>query len=90
MKKLKLELDTLRVQSFETAGEYAAARGTVRGNAYVAPYVGIVETDQRDCMMSINNCQRLAAVTIAPIVSTDDPFSCLNSMSDCGMLTDPY
>jgi hypothetical protein len=34
MKKLKLELESLRVQSFETAAGRGAERGTVRGNVY--------------------------------------------------------
>lgn len=36
MKKLRLELDALRVESFSTAGE-ARGRGTVHGNAPVEP-----------------------------------------------------
>jgi hypothetical protein len=34
MKKLKLELESLRVQSFETGAGRASERGTVRGHDY--------------------------------------------------------
>lgn len=34
MKKLKLDLDTLRVQSFATSAAKDGARGTVRGHVY--------------------------------------------------------
>lgn len=55
MKKLKLNLDALRVDSFQTAGDARAPRGTVQ------------------------------AQSIMPIVSTDDPFGCMNSMDwSCG------
>ena len=40
MKKLHLELDALRVESFSTADESAPKQGTVRGHAV---------TDFRDC-----------------------------------------
>ncbi|HEU4561964.1 MAG TPA: hypothetical protein VFS20_29325 [Longimicrobium sp.] len=40
MNKLKLDLDTLSVQSFQTANEAAAGRGTVQGrDALLAPSV---------------------------------------------------
>jgi hypothetical protein len=35
MRKLKLELDTLRVESFTPRGQSAGARGTVRAQLYV-------------------------------------------------------
>lgn len=37
MKKLTLELETLRVESFETAGTGPAPRGTVRANGETYP-----------------------------------------------------
>lgn len=44
--KLKLELDALRVESFDTAAA-SAARGTVRGNGRLA--AGGCNTDAPDC-----------------------------------------
>ena len=61
MKKLKLELDTLRVQSFATVAGVRGERGTVRGHydphmAAAVTIAPIVSTDQMDCMMSLDNC----------------------------------
>lgn len=46
MKKLKLRMDALRVESFETVAGPGAARGTVRGNE---PTAGCTETANPEC-----------------------------------------
>ncbi|HEU0054559.1 MAG TPA: hypothetical protein VFQ39_15330, partial [Longimicrobium sp.] len=73
MKKLMLQLDALRVESFETGA--ASRAGTVNGHAVVA----IVETDDPfGCLRSIG-CQQMVAGPVA-IVETDDPRGCMRSI----------
>jgi hypothetical protein len=48
VRKLTLQIDELRVESFEVVSHGAAARGTVRGHDYT-PWVG--------CIDSIMACQ---------------------------------
>jgi hypothetical protein len=67
MKKLKLNLEALRVDSFQTAAGAREARGTVRGHAVTVE-------------------GQYGEIIIQPIVSTDDPFGCLNSVGwTCGV-----
>jgi hypothetical protein len=54
MKKLRLELDALRVQSFETA-RHDAARGTVRANAALASDGALVMVGVQDGVQTVNN-----------------------------------
>ncbi|MBB4635740.1 hypothetical protein [Longimicrobium terrae] len=54
MSKMKLNLDTLAVQSFETAGAGAAARGTVDGHAIAKTYNGC--TSEIDACPSARGC----------------------------------
>lgn len=57
MTKMKLNLDTLAVQSFETAAAGAAVRGTVDGHAAVKTYNGC--TSEIDACPSARGCTEI-------------------------------
>jgi hypothetical protein len=90
MKKLKLDLEALHVDSFQTAGDAGTPRGTVQANSIIMP---IVSTDDPfgclnsigwscgfDCLGAGVGVVAAAAGPIRPIVSTDEWNSCLNSI----------
>ena len=72
--KLKLELDELRVESFDTTAADGVARGTVRGNAGAYPAasadIDTCATQSPDCSWD-SNCARSCPWTCA-----GDPVSC--------------
>lgn len=71
MRKLALKLDELRVQSFATTPEAAAARGTVRGHE--------TETEQHACsdacslVLTCNSCEETCGAECDPTTTYDDP-----------------
>ena len=84
MKKLKLEIDALRVESFDTVKKEDGARGTVRGHVHSS----CGEVCTCDCIDENTSFVPFAAVAGDPlfapaIVSTDQPLSCMDSFQDC-------
>ena len=85
MKKLKLEIDALRVESFDTVKKKAGARGTVRGHLDESS-CGEVCTcatcpDENTFVPFVVAADPLFA---AGIVSTDDPMGCTDGDYTCG------
>ena len=83
MKKLKLELDALTVESFETVRKERAARGTVRGHVdsscgQVCTCASCPDENTFPQMVAFG-----ADPLFAAIVETDQPNSCMDSAQDC-------
>jgi hypothetical protein len=75
MKKIRLDLDMLSVESFRTTGDAADARGTV--NAHIPPF-----TEGRECE-SIDICTRYRC---EPETAQTDCGTCATG---CGTCYDP-
>lgn len=83
MRKLKLDLDSLRVDSFETNDEEKVPRGTVRGHVdYTNP---IVCDTAVDCSFNtcLSNCFTECAVTCYQTCEFTCEMSC-HYGSSCG------
>lgn len=68
MKKLLLDVDGLRVDSFETARAAADPRGTVRGNDETCPCTRATA----GACPSVQNCGSLYTVCGCSVTSCDD------------------
>lgn len=78
MKKLRLDLDALAVQSFQTASA-DAARGTVAG----AQVARASKSDCADCNYTIPPTCMSCGEPVCPIGSYTECPSCINSCSGC-------
>jgi hypothetical protein len=88
MRKLRLDLDALTVESFETA-VLGAGRGTVAANRIDADPVPIepkpTQSNCEDCYFTyIPTCLNSCGADECTIASQSDCPSCYNSCNGCG------
>lgn len=82
MKKLRLDLDALVVESFRTALD-GAARGTIAGNLDIGIGVPKSQSNCADCNYTIPPSCMSCGEPVCPIGSATECPSCFNSCNSC-------
>ncbi|HEU0016275.1 MAG TPA: hypothetical protein VFQ45_21530 [Longimicrobium sp.] len=80
MQKLRLDLDALEVESFDTVAGASAARGTVKGHRTETEPIDYIDTAQFTCTTcpSAQSC---------PAVGCGGSAGCVTAYTDCGQDT---
>lgn len=83
MKKLRLDLDALVVESFHAVSADGAARGTIAANQVAVEPVGS-QSDCEDCYYTIPATCMSCGEPVCTMASQSECPSCYNSCNGCG------